>query len=118
MDLNNDDLYKKHDQLIQLKRESYEQLYKRCVNKIKMASNVGELMCLFEIPPFMFGSSFPIINVKYCANFIMNKLTTVNKYIKTFFIEPNYIFVDWRRDCDVKNDVGSVINSERYRKHK
>lgn len=102
MDLNNNDLYKKHDQLIQLKRETYEKLYNRCKNTIKLTSDAGELICLFEIPNFLFGSSFPIINIQSCANYIMNKLTLANKNIKTTFIEPNIIFIDWRRESDIK----------------
>ena len=101
MELNNSDLYKTHDQLIELKRETYDKLYKRCQNKIKLTSNAGELICLFEIPKFLFGSSYPIINVKSCANYIMNKLTKTNKHIKTTFVEPNLIFIDWRRDSDI-----------------
>ncbi|AYV85372.1 MAG: hypothetical protein Satyrvirus13_5 [Satyrvirus sp.] len=100
MDLDNFDLYKKHDQLIKLKRETYDKLYTRCKNRIKLASNAGELICLFEIPNFLFGSSYPIINIRSCSNFIMNKLTRANKNIKTTFIEPNIIFIDWRRDND------------------
>lgn len=102
MSLNNNDLYKKHDQLIQLKKETYEKLYNRCINNIKLTSNAGELICLFEIPSFLFGSSYPIINIESCANYIMNKLTTTNSNIKTSFIEPNIIFIDWRREKDMR----------------
>lgn len=102
MDLDNFDLYKKHDQLMKLKRETYEKLYTRCINRIKLSSNMGELICLFEIPQFLFGSSYPIINVESCANYIMNKLTLFNKNLKTTFIEPNIIFIDWRRQKDLK----------------
>ena len=100
MSIRNDDLYKKHDQLIQLKRETYEKLYTRCINKIKLTSNAGELICFFEVPNFLFGSSYPIINVESCANYIMNKLKRANKNLKTNFIEPNIIFIDWRRNQD------------------
>lgn len=102
MELNNKDLYKKHEQLIELKRETYDKLYKRCKNTIKLTSNAGELICLFKIPQFVFGSSFPIINIHYCANYIMNKLRQANKHIKTTFIEPDIIFIDWRRESDIQ----------------
>lgn len=100
MEIKNNDLYKKHDQLIHLKKETYEKLYSRCINTIKLTSNAGELICIFEIPNFVFGSSYPIINVKSCATYIMEKLTRVNKNIRTTFFEPNIIFIDWRRKCD------------------
>lgn len=99
--LRNADLYGKHDQLIKLKRETYEKLYDRCRNKIKLTSDTGELLCFFEIPPYLFGSGYPVINVQSCANYIMNKLTQANKHINTTFIEPNIIFVDWRREKDM-----------------
>ena len=102
MDLNNNNLYKKHDQLIQLKKETYEKIFNRCKNTIKLSSDAGELICLFEIPNFLFGSSYPIINVQSCANYVINKLTQANSNIKTTFIEPNIIFIDWRRDSDIQ----------------
>jgi len=100
MTLRDADLYKKHDQLIALKKSTYEQLYQRCKNIIKLTSDTGELVCIFEIPEFLFGSSYPIINRKSCGNYIMNKLIAENKNIRTTFIEPNLIFIDWRRKCD------------------
>lgn len=101
MSLRNDDLYKKHDQLIELKRATYEKLYLRCRNVIKLTSDAGELICLFEIPNFLFGSCYPIVNVKSCANYIMNKLAKANRHIKTTFIEPNFVLIDWRRKSDM-----------------
>jgi len=104
MAIRNDDLYKKHDQLISLKRQTYEKLYTRCKNRIKLTSDAGELVCLFEVPNFMFGSGYPIINISACANYIINKLTLANQHIKAIFIEPNLIFIDWRRDEDYKKE--------------
>ena len=52
MDLKESDLYKKHDKLIELKKATYNQLYTKCSKKIKLVANIGELMCLFEIPYF------------------------------------------------------------------
>ncbi|BCS83094.1 hypothetical protein QLL95_gp1029 [Cotonvirus japonicus] len=104
MALKNDDLYRKHDQLINLKKQTYEKLYNRCVNIIKLTSSAGELLCIFEIPSFMFGTSFPIINVEYCANYIINKLTQSNENIKVTFIKPNILFIDWRKEPEPKHN--------------
>lgn len=100
MELDNFDLYKRHDQLISLKKETYDKLLKRCLAKIKLASNAGELICFFEIPPFLFGSSYPIINIHACADYIITKLSLTNKNLRSIFIEPNIIFIDWRREQD------------------
>jgi hypothetical protein len=98
MDLKEIDLYKKHDQLKNLKKSTYDKLLKSCIQRIKLAASTGELICIFEIPNLLFGSDFPLINVKCCANYIMNKLVKINKNINTIFIEPNIIFIDWRRE--------------------
>lgn len=108
MALHNNDLYKKHDQLIELKRETYEKLYNRCKNRIKLTSDAGELICLFEVPAFLFGSSYPIINIESCATYIINKLQKANHNIKATFIEPNFIFIDWRRNTDNLNKINSI----------
>lgn len=100
MKLGNNDLYKKHDQLINLKKQTYDKLYNRCLNHIKLTADAGELVCIFEIPAFLFGSSYPLINIKYCANYIINKLAEAHKNIKTEFVEPNILFIDWRRQED------------------
>jgi hypothetical protein len=101
MSLKSSDLYDKHDKLIQLKRNTYDQLYKRCVNIIKLTSKTGELMCIFEIPNFLFGSEYPIINIPLCADYIINKLTISNSNIRASFIKPNLILIDWRRKEDM-----------------
>lgn len=98
MELKNSELYKKHDKLIELKKQTYDKLYKRCCKMIKLAADTGELICLFKIPNFVFGSSYPLINIQSCANYIMNKLIKSNHNIKTTFIEPDLIFIDWRRE--------------------
>jgi hypothetical protein len=100
MSLRQEDLYGKHDQLIELKRQTYETLYKRCVNIIKLTAATGELMCIFEVPRFMFGVPYALINQEMCANYIINKLSQTNRHIKCLFVTPNYIIIDWRRNED------------------
>lgn len=102
MSIRSEDLYKKHDQLIELKKLTYEKLLSRCKNAILLSANAGELMYVFEIPSFMFGSGFPIVNIKSCANYIMNGLSRWNRNIKSTFYEPSYILIDWRRDNDLQ----------------
>uniref|UniRef100_A0A6C0LVA9 Uncharacterized protein n=1 Tax=viral metagenome TaxID=1070528 RepID=A0A6C0LVA9_9ZZZZ len=97
----NIDLYKQHDNLIKLKKETYDKLYKRCKKKIQLTAGIGELVCIFEIPNFVFGMGYPIINIKSCANYMMNKLTSENSNLKTSFIEPNLVLIDWRRANDL-----------------
>lgn len=97
MKLSTTDLYRKHDQLVQLKRDAYEKLYRNCQNQIKLAANAGELVCIFEIPNILFGNGYPKINIQACAQYLRDKLAQANDNIETHFIEPNLIFIDWRR---------------------
>jgi len=98
MSLTKNDLYKRHDQLAQLKHDTYEGIYKKCVNTIKLTSNTGELMCIFRIPSLVFGSSYPLINIEGCALYIIQKLSQTDTDIKVSFIKPDTLFIDWRRE--------------------
>ncbi len=55
MELNNSDLNKKHDRLVQLKRETYDKIYKKCLALIKLTSDAGDLICFFEFQIFYLG---------------------------------------------------------------
>lgn len=100
MSLRSSDLYRQRDQLIELKRQTYEKIYVRCVNYIKMTAKTGALSCLYEIPEFVFGVPFSIIKQDKCANYIMNKLAASHKNIVTTYIHPGKLWIDWRRDTD------------------
>lgn len=113
MMLKNSDLYKKHEDIISLKKETYDRITKQLINSIKSAANIGELICFFEIPNIMFGTGYPIINIQYCANYVMNKINNMNSNIRTYFIEPNIIFVDWRRKDDFDKYYDILINSDK-----
>lgn len=90
------DLYKTHNKMVEMKRSAYDQIYQRCVNQIKMTADTGELICFFIVPKYLFGSNWPVINIRPCAEYIMSKLISSNRNIRTKFIEPNIIFIDWR----------------------
>ena len=98
MSLSNNDLYRKYDQLIKLKQETYEIVHKRCVNTIKNTSSLGKLSCIYEIPKYIVGGSYPLVNPEYCANYVINKILKDNTNIRCEFIKPNVIICDWRRN--------------------
>lgn len=97
MDLNTSDLYKKHNELSNLIRLSYENIYKKCIQHIKFSANTGELVCVYTIPYFIMGSGYSIVDVKSCASYIQEKMKRGAPDVKTKFIEPNILFFDWRR---------------------
>ena len=98
MELKNSDLYKKHDQLSSLKKETYDKIYLSCINLIKKTADTGELICLFDIPKFLFGTGYPIINVPACAEYIMKKLSNANDNIKIEYVAPSFLIIDWTKD--------------------
>lgn len=110
MSIKNSDLYKKHEEIIKLKKETYDKITKRCINTIKLTANTGELICTFEIPYFIFGTSYPLINIEYCANYVINKITNENSSIRMYFIKPNIILADWRRIEDADKYKNLIID--------
>jgi hypothetical protein len=101
MSLKSSDLYATHDKLVKMKLNTYHKIYKKCENIIKLNSKQGKLMCTFEIPSLLFGSEYPSVNVENCANYIINKLNEVSENIKITFIQPNLLFIDWRRENEI-----------------
>lgn len=108
MSLRNIDLYRKHDQMVALKKQTYDKLFNRCINTIKNASNAGELICFYEIPTYLFGEPYPEINVEACAHYIIHKLAYTNNNIKATLIVDHILFLDWRREEDTQR----VYNGE------
>jgi hypothetical protein len=101
MSISDRDLYKKHDTLVEFNKQTYEKIFQRCINEIKMASNTGELIYVFQIPQTLIGHGSLFVNIIPCANYIIYRMNQVNSNIRTTFIEPNLILFDWRRECDL-----------------
>ena len=97
MELNDDDLYKCHDKLANLKKKTYDDIYATCINTIKLTSKSGELFCIFKIPAFSIKGGFPIVDIPKCANYVTAKLMMANENLKISFFEPNMLLVDWRK---------------------
>lgn len=95
--LTSKDLYKRHDQLVQLKRKTYNEIYRQCTHKIKFAADMGEMITYFEIPHFMFCTGYAIVNIDACANYIINKFDTELPAVRATFHKPNILLLDWRR---------------------
>jgi len=58
---------------------------------------MGELLCIYEIPGFIFGNGYALVNIIECSEYIIGKFGTNNKHIRIQFIEPNMLFIDWRK---------------------
>ena len=96
MSITDKELYNQNQRIMDLKRATYESLYKKCVNLIKLNSKKGELMCFYYIPKIVFGSGYPHVNIEYCAKYIIDKLHIANKHIRATLVQPNMLLIDWR----------------------
>ena len=105
MAITNDDLYKGHEKLTTMKKETYEGIYRKCELLIKSTSKIGGLNCFYEIEDTSINFGYGQINKENCAAYIINKLQKSNSNIRAEFFEPNIIFIDWRRKEDIEKCI-------------
>lgn len=94
LELTDDLLYSGHNAMINSRRQIYERIFKMCLENIKITSSMGELMCMFEIPPVY---DYVKINQSLCANYVMERLRKLNDNLKVELITANILMIDWRR---------------------
>jgi hypothetical protein len=97
MELKTSDLYKKHNKLVLLKKNAYDDIFRKCLATIKMTATTGQLWCIYEIPSFSISAGYPIVNNEYCAEYVIEKMSQQSKHVKSHFIEPGLLFFDWRK---------------------
>lgn len=85
------DLNKVKTKREQSRLESYKKILKKCFHRIKVSSNNGNSICLFEVPVFVFG--IPLYNTDACVSYIVYKLKE-NKF-KVAKVSPNIIYISW-----------------------
>ena len=95
MELKNINLYKNRDKLKELENITYQNIYSKCVKLIEITCEKGFTKCQYEIPNFVIGEGYSIIEPVECAIYIRNRVRKENPTIKTKFINPNIIIFDW-----------------------
>ena len=69
----------------------YKKVLNKCINRIKLISNLGESYCFYIIPEYIYG--IPKYNILNCSLFI--KKTLENKGFKIVYTSPNLFFISW-----------------------
>lgn len=95
--LSDADLYQRHDTMRELKTETYEKIFRKCVNSIKACAKNGDLICSFPIPVYVLGTGYPRVDPVNCSVYLKERLLKENSNLKISFVSPNILFVDWRR---------------------
>lgn len=95
--LSDKDLYQKHDTMRELKRQTYEKVLNQCLRSIKVASNKGDLICVFSIPYYVLGAGYPKIEPENCSVYLIEHIGKMNSNIKITFNKPNLLLIDWRK---------------------
>lgn len=100
LNLNEDDislsnLYRKRFDREKTRLETYQQIYRKVMNKIMFVNNVYEgTEYLYSVPPFISGK--PLFDARSCVAFVMVKLKKKGFIVK--YVHPNLIYVNWQID--------------------
>jgi hypothetical protein len=98
-------LQKKHNAKLKTKLEIYEKILNRIYNRIDIASNVDNTLCVFDIPEYIYG--FPIYNIPACADYLTRKLIHNGFHVK--FIKPNILYISWKYNSSI-NCISPLMN--------
>ena len=85
------DLIKKQKEREDMKKETYNKIYKRIEKKICTASDANCYHTWYQIPEFLVG--LPVYSFKDCKEYVQNKL--VHNGFNVDFYEPNILFIKW-----------------------
>ncbi len=74
----------------------YEEILKKCHQRIIKCASHEEDTCLYQVPEFCFG--VPIYNLTACICFIIYKLRKDG--LKVNYVYPNYLIISWKKSMD------------------
>ena len=80
------------------KLEKYDDILKKCHNRIKYYSQINRTYCFFQIPEFILG--MPLFDVSELRIYIINSLQ--NNGFTIIYIDPNWVFINWEIKKDSK----------------
>jgi len=112
--INIDKLHEDREQRINQKKEVYEEVLKKCHNRILQASkNDCSCFCFFPIPSYIYG--IPLYDTKSCVLYLANCLTHNGFDIK--YTHPNLLYISWynKKNPKPKNIVKQKNNINKYK---
>lgn len=74
-----------------IRNDIYDQVLKRCHNRIKIIARQPNTFCYFVIPEFLLG--VPLYNYNECRHYIIHSLRENGLVVN--YIEPNMLFISW-----------------------
>ena len=91
---NINDLTKKKRERHKKRLELYNQILKKCHNKILIESDAyqNKEYILYTIPPVVVG--YPLVNINECSVFLINKLVKNGFNVK--YLGNGHIFIGWK----------------------
>ena len=88
------DLIKKQKEKEELKKHTYDKIYKIIEKKIYNASNSNYYHIWYQVPEFLVG--LPVYSYKDCKEYLINKLKSNGFNVDTY--EPNILLIKWFSD--------------------
>lgn len=74
-----------------------------CHNRIRRASEVGQVACMFDVPAFILG--LPLVQTEACVSHIRQNLERAGLFVEV--ITPTKIFISW--DDEVAGTGGNGV---------
>ena len=104
----NDNIKKKEKQ----KNIIYDEILKKCHNKIKLTAKSNSLgFCFYIVPEYVYG--FPLYNFKACVIYIFKSL--VNNGFDVKYTHPNLLYISWKGKSNPKNYKSIEQKNNGYR---
>ena len=98
--LNIDELNDTIKQKEKQKNIIYDEILKKCHNKIKLTAQTNSQGCCFYIiPEYVYG--FPLYNFKACIIYLFKALS--NNGFEVKYTPPNLLYISWKGKSNPKN---------------
>ena len=69
----------------------YEDMLKKCFRRVKLAVDLGEKSCFYQLPEFILGK--PSYNMTQCLKYMYDNIVKYGYYVK--YLPPNIFFISW-----------------------
>jgi hypothetical protein len=85
------DLVKKQKEREELKKNTYDKIYKIIEKKICTSSDSNCYHIWYQVPEFLVG--LPVYSYTHCKEYLINKLISNGFNVSSY--EPNILFIKW-----------------------
>ena len=90
--INIDELNSNIDNKNKIKTDIYEEILKKCHNRIKLTAELNNIgYCFYTIPKYMYG--VPLYNHQDCTMYIVEALSKNGFELK--YTHPNLLYISW-----------------------